>query len=78
MIKIIFALSRSRIKIRNPNIEIRNKGKALNPNYEIRNGLVWNFVLLGHLDLFRISSFEFFFASHFFAFFAVNPSWYFG
>jgi len=30
------------MKIRNPNIEIRNKRKELNPNYEIRNEPVWN------------------------------------
>jgi hypothetical protein len=46
-------------KIRNSNIEIRNKPKDLNPNYEIRNGLVWNFLIFDHLKLFRISDFEF-------------------
>ena len=48
-----------RNKIRNSNIEIRNKPKDLNPNYEIRNGLVWNFLIFAHLELFRISDFEF-------------------
>ena len=47
------------IKIRNPNLEIRNKPKHSNPKIEIRNELVWDFVVFGHLDLFRISSFEF-------------------
>jgi hypothetical protein len=49
-----------RNKIRNPNIEIRNKYEKLNPNYEIRNGFVWNFLIFDHLKLFRISDFEFF------------------
>jgi hypothetical protein len=49
---------RRQYKIRNPNIEIRNKSKDVKPNYEIRNDLVWNFVLFDHLDLFRISDFE--------------------
>src|SRR6266508_5978407 len=48
-------------KIRNPNIEIRNKRKELNPNYEIRNGPVWNigdFVLVIRICFgFRVSSF---------------------
>jgi hypothetical protein len=35
----------SQIKIRNPNIEIRNKPKNLNPNYEIPKPFVWNFVV---------------------------------
>ena len=48
-----------REKIRNPNIEIRNKRKELNSNHEIRNRLVLNFEFFNHLDLFRISSFEF-------------------
>jgi hypothetical protein len=50
---------RQRNKIRNPNIEIRNKLKDLNPKYEIRNGFVWNFLIFDHLKLFRISDFEF-------------------
>jgi hypothetical protein len=52
---------RQRNKIRNPNIEIRNKLKDLNPKYEIRNGFVWNFLIFDHLNCFefRISSFEF-------------------
>jgi hypothetical protein len=54
-----FSPRRKRNKIRNPNIEIRNKPKDLNPNYEIRNRLVWNFLILDHLKLFRISDFEF-------------------
>jgi hypothetical protein len=49
---------RQRHKIRNSNIEIRNKPEQLNPNYEIRNGLVWNFLIFDDLKLFRISGFE--------------------
>ena len=46
-------------KIRNPNIEIRNKPEDINPNQEIPNGLVWNLLIFDHLKLFRISDFEF-------------------
>jgi hypothetical protein len=47
-------------KIRNPNIEIRNKPRDLNPNFEIRNGLVLELSdFFDHLKLFRISDFEF-------------------
>jgi hypothetical protein len=49
----------STIKIRNPKLEIRNKLKIFKPNYEIRNDPVWNFVFFDHLELFRISDFEF-------------------
>ena len=45
-------------KIRNPNIEIRNKPKDLNPNYKMRNRLVWSFLFFDQLKLFRISDFE--------------------
>jgi hypothetical protein len=51
----------SRIEIRNPNIEIRNKLTDLNPNNQIQNELVLDIVIFGHLKLFRISSFEFVF-----------------
>ena len=52
-----------RNKIRNSNIEIRNKPKDLNPNYEIRNGLVWNFLDLCSFRIdpnfgFRVCSLE--------------------
>jgi hypothetical protein len=55
-----------REKIRNPNIEIRNKRKELNSNHEIQNGPVWNIedlVLVIRICFgFRVSSF--FSASH--------------
>jgi hypothetical protein len=57
-LQFIIAPRPERSKIRNPNIEIRNKLKDLNPNYEIRNGFVWNFSIFDHLKLFRISDFE--------------------
>jgi len=50
-------------KIRNPNIEIRNKltdkqiSNRENPKPRIRRKLVWNFIYFGHLKLFRISDF---------------------
>ena len=46
------------MKIRNSNIEIRNKPKELNPKCRVRNGFVWNFLIFDHLKLFRISDFE--------------------
>ena len=52
-------LSRPANKIRNSNIEIRNKPKDSNPNYEIQNRLVWSFLIFYRLKLFRISDFEF-------------------
>ena len=55
-----------RAKIRpkqNPKSEARNpknrSTQTSNPKIEIRNDLVWNLVLFDHLDLFRISDFEF-------------------
>src|SRR5215467_3597560 len=48
-----------RNKIRNSNIEIRNKPNDINPNYEVQNGLVGNFLIFDHLRLFRSSDFEF-------------------
>ena len=64
------------MKIRNSNIEIRNKFKTLDQNNEIRNGAVLNFTVFGHSDLFRISNFVLrifsFSTSASFAFFAVN------
>jgi len=47
------------IKIRNPKLEISNKPKGSNLNIEIQNEIIWNFMFFDHLDLFRISSFEF-------------------
>jgi hypothetical protein len=49
----------SRIKIRIPKLEIRNKPKHSNPKIEIRNEIIWNFMHFDHLDLFRISDFRF-------------------
>jgi hypothetical protein len=46
----------SQIKIRNPNIEIRNKLKNLNTNYEIPKPFVWNFVFL--IDAEAVSRFR--------------------
>jgi len=42
--------------------EIRSSKSETNRNTQIRiqKELVWNFVLFDHLDLFRISDFEFF------------------
>ena len=54
----VYRVNKRTNKIRNSNIEIRNKPKGLNPNYEIRNRLVRNFAYFGHLKLFRISDFE--------------------
>ncbi len=47
------------MKIRIPKLEIRNKPKHSNPIIEIRNGIIWNFMLFDHLDLFRTSDFGF-------------------
>jgi hypothetical protein len=49
-------------KIRNSNIEIRNKSKNLNPNYEILNGLVLELSDFGPFEIvlnfgFRASNF---------------------
>jgi hypothetical protein len=46
----------SQIKIRNPNIEIRNKLKNLNTNCEIPKPFVWNFVFL--IDAEAVSCFR--------------------
>ena len=52
-----------RNKIRNPNIEIRNKfevkqiSNSENPKRRILIEYVLNFVLFSHLNLFRISDF---------------------
>jgi hypothetical protein len=46
----------SQIKIRNPNIEIRNKLKNLNTNYGIPKPFVWNFVFL--IDAEAVSRFR--------------------
>ncbi len=54
-----FAPRRPRIKIRIPKLEIRNKPKHSNPKIEIQNETVWRFPFFNHLDLFRISKFEF-------------------
>ncbi len=48
-----------RIEIRIPKLEISNKPKYSNLKIEIQNEIVWNFVFFDHLDLFRISGFEF-------------------
>ncbi len=48
---------RSRMKIRIPKLEIRNKPKHSNPIIKIRNGIIWNFMLFDHLHLFRFSDF---------------------
>jgi hypothetical protein len=57
----LFARQDGTVKIRNPKLEVRNKPQQSNqnPKIEIRNEFVWNFVLFDHLDLFRISDFEF-------------------
>src|SRR6266545_4067757 len=52
-------MQRSPIKIRNPKLEIRNKPRNSKLKIEIRNGPVWCLVFFGHLNLFRISDFEF-------------------
>jgi hypothetical protein len=48
-------------QIRNPKLEIRNKSKNSNPNYQngTRIQFARDFVFFGHLNLFRISDFEF-------------------
>jgi len=51
-----------RVKIRNPKLEIRNKRETVKvriQKLEIGNELVWDFLQFEHLDLFRISEFEF-------------------
>jgi hypothetical protein len=53
----VFRADKRTNKIRNSNIEIRNKPRGSNPNYEIRNRLVLNFAYFGQLKLFRISDF---------------------
>jgi len=42
-----------------PKFEIRNKPKDSNPKIEIQNEIIWDFLFFDHLDLFRISGFEF-------------------
>jgi len=54
-----FAPRRHRMKIRNPKHEILIKPKHSNLKFEIRNEIVWNFMVFDHLDMFRISDFEF-------------------
>jgi hypothetical protein len=51
-------------KIRNPNIEIRNKLKEMNPKPTKSQNTnskhrTWKFPIFEHLDLFRISDFAF-------------------
>jgi len=55
----LFAPRRPRRKFRNPKHEILNKPKHSNLKVKIRNEIVWNFMDFDHLDLFRISDFEF-------------------
>ena len=55
----VYRARRKENKIRNPNIEFRNKPKDLNSNDEVRNGPVWRFLIFDHLKMFRISDFEF-------------------
>jgi len=47
------------MKIRIPKLEISNKPKHSNPKIDIQNEIIWNFMFFDHLDLFRISDFEF-------------------
>ncbi len=50
---------RHRIEIRIPKLEIQNKPKHSNLKIEIQNEIICNFMFIYHLDLFRISYFEF-------------------
>src|SRR5258708_29886052 len=61
-------------QIRNPKHEIRNKrnSQIRNPKIESGNELVWNFLLFYHLNLFRISDFEFRIFSHLLSFAAAR------
>jgi hypothetical protein len=65
---------RKSLKIRNPNIEIRNKqpkpekSKTLTPNEP-----VWTIVFFDHLNLFRISDFELRICSSFYYLRALAP-----
>jgi len=53
------APKRTQVKILNPKHEILNKPKHSNLKLGIHNEIVWNFMFFDHLDLFRISDFEF-------------------
>jgi hypothetical protein len=57
----LFIPKTPRIPKQNPKSEARNpkQTETSNPKIEIRNELVWKFVLFDHLDLFRVSDFEF-------------------
>jgi len=55
----LFAPRHHQVKILNPKHEILNKQKHSNPKIEIQNEFVWDFMFFDHLDLFRISDFEF-------------------
>jgi len=55
----LFAPRHHQVKILNPKHEILNEQKHSNPKIEIQNEFVWDFMFFDHLDLFRISDFEF-------------------
>src|SRR5262245_50052684 len=54
-----FESSRDFCGLRKISLDHGYRMKIRNPKLEIRNELVWNLVLFDHLDLFRISDFEF-------------------
>jgi len=53
------ALCRVKIEIRSSKSETKETVKVRIQKLEIRDELVWNFLRFEHLDLFRISEFEF-------------------